>query len=163
MLGRLVKRKFRSRSGAEALARAARLSLENSQRQSAREPGLEIEQTDPYRRNRDSHHLLNHRAELLYPGLPLLASEIALGSNGIFGNDAFQSFESRRTAHQQHLVGEAVVVNRQRPVAILRDRLHLGSIWWSRQHKIALIPVEPDGYDPGSAVGPDIGQARRNG
>ena len=69
------------------MARAARLSLENSQRQSAREPGLEVEETNPFRRNHDSYHLLNHRAELLYPSLSLLASEIALGSNGVFVAD----------------------------------------------------------------------------
>jgi len=49
-----------------------------SLRQGTGEARLKIEETNPLRRDRDPHHLLNHGSKLRDPSLSLLRSEIAL-------------------------------------------------------------------------------------
>src|SRR2546428_9099352 len=49
-----------------------------SGRQGIRKTGLEIQKTNPFRRNRDSDHGGNQPMKVFVPGLALLASEISL-------------------------------------------------------------------------------------
>ena len=63
------------------------------QRQGAGETSLEIEQSDPIRRDCDANHRRNHLAELSAPGLGLSGVEVAVGSGDIFGDNAIDRIE----------------------------------------------------------------------
>src|SRR5271165_4201567 len=97
------------------------------QRQSAGEARLKIEQGDPVRRDRDSHHVRNHGSKLRHPRFALLAAEVALRSQCILRNNPIHGLQLRSAAHQQHLMRKAVVIDGERHLGVLRQGLDLRS------------------------------------
>ena len=83
----------------------------SSSRQGTRKASLEVEQADPFGRNRDPYHVRDHSAKFFDPGLALFAPEVALGSKGVFGDDSVHGLQARTTTDQKHFVGKHVVVD----------------------------------------------------
>src|SRR5713226_4364729 len=128
----------------------------------ARKARLKVQHPDPLRRNRDLHHAGHHRPYLLHPRLALLWTEVTFGRRRVFRHDSLDCLQARCPAHQQHLMRKSIVVNRQRDLRILRQRLQLGRFRWSRHHKLPSIPVEPDRNDSRRSVRRDIRQPGGN-
>ena len=107
------------------------------QGQSTWETSLKIKEADPFRCNRDSHHVLNHGSNLRHPSFSLLLSEIALRSQRILRNNSIDGLQPGSTTHQQHLVWEGVVINRERHLRVFRQSLKLRRF---RRRTRSLIP-----------------------
>lgn len=53
-------------------------------------------------------------------------------------------------------VGKSIVINRERHLGVFAERLQLWRLGRTCQYELPFIPMEPDRYDPGRTVRPDI-------
>src|SRR5579872_5228325 len=120
--------------------------------QCAGEPLLEVEQADPLGCDRDPNHGSHNPAQLFQPCGRRFLVEISRGASFVLGYDSFHVLELSRTAYEQNPMGELVIVDRQRYLWILGQRLQFGSFWRTRHHDLASVPVKPDRHHARRAV-----------
>src|SRR5947208_11117383 len=139
--------------------RASRSFVPRSRGKRAGKARLKIEQTDPLRRDADANHGGDHFSKLLDPGLALFVTEIALGGDCIFGDDAVDRLQASAAANQQYFMRKSVVVDGEGDLRIPGEGFKFWSFGRRAEDELAPVPVEPDGNDARRAVGPDVGEA----
>src|SRR5271165_3648781 len=116
-------------------ASVARQSLLKAQR--AGEASLKVQYPDPAGRDGDARHGLP--AQCADPGGALLRAEIARRRESILWYYVVQHLDGRIAAYEQHLMGEAVVVDAERNSRVRGERLELRCLLRRAQDELITV------------------------
>ena len=138
-----------------------RLLLTDQLGDGAGDPGLEVEDLGPRRRDPDLHHRVVQAAHPRHPLVVLVVADVLVARLEVPLRDALDLLHGRRTPDQQDLRREVVGVDRHCHARVALEGAHLGRPRHGPHQQCGPVPLPADRDHPRSAVQAGVREPRR--